>query len=80
MALLNIRRDPETGQWIAPTEIAANAFGMLQGIGGAVAGIIASSRLSNINSETIPLSGVAIPVGLSILGTVAASLFIPGGF
>lgn len=79
MALLNIRRDPGTGQIVAPTEIAANAFGLLQGIGGAVAGIIASARLSNVSSDTIPLAGVVIPVGLSIAGTIVASTFIPGG-
>lgn len=80
MALLNIRRDPDSGNIVLPTEIAANAFGILQGIGGGLAGIIAGARLANVPNDDIRLSGVLIPVGLSIAGTVAAALFIPGGF
>lgn len=79
MAILGIHRSPSSGRIVAPTEIAANAFGMLQGIGGALAGLVASKRLSKVPSDTIPLSGIVIPVGLSILGTVAASFLVPRG-
>ena len=62
-----------------PTEQAAVAFGLLAGVGGGAAQLIAGRRLSGVNSETIPTRNLLIPVLVGGASTAAAAFLLPAG-
>lgn len=77
MAVLGIQ--PGTGPlgYTIPTEVAATAFGLMAGIGGAAAQLIAGGRLSNVGDDRIRVSRLLIPAGLGIIATAAGALLLP---
>ena len=77
MAILGITRDPSSGELVLPTEIATTAWGLLGGIGGGLAQIVVSKRLSQIGSDNIGLSSLAVPVLASFAGTVLGAFLVP---
>jgi len=79
MAVLGLQQDKRGGGYTIPTETATTAFGLISGIGGGLAQILVSRSLSQRSSDRITLRDLAVPLGLSILGTVAAATLVPGG-
>jgi len=77
MAILGIQRDPQTGRVGLPTEVAATAFGLLMGVGGGVAQLIAGRRLSSVSGETINLSSFSIPLLAATVGAVGGAFLVP---
>ena len=60
-----------------PTEQAAVAFGLLAGVGGALAQVIAGRRLSEVSNDTIPVRNLAIPVLVGGGSTALAAFLLP---
>lgn len=79
MAILGIQRPEPGGTYQVPTEIAVTGFGLLAGVGGALAQIIASRRLSTITGETIPARRLLLATGLGAIGSVAGAFLVPSG-
>lgn len=77
MAILGVERDPTSGQLVLPTEIATTAWGLLGGIGGGLAQIVVSKRLSEIDKDSIGLSSLAVPIAASFAGTVLGAFLVP---
>jgi len=71
-----IQRSPSGGYQI-PTELATTAFGLLGGVAGGMAQLIVGRRLSNANSDTLPLYALGFPIGLSFIGTLAGAFLVP---
>lgn len=71
--LLNI----QDGQ--IPTEQASVAFGLLAGVGGGLAQVIAGRQLSNVPGDTIPIRSLALPIVLAGGSTALAAYLIPSG-
>jgi len=59
------------------TEQASVAFGLLAGVGGGIAQLIAGRRLSGVDSETIPTANLLIPVVVGGASTAAAAFLLP---
>lgn len=59
------------------TEMATTLFGLVAGVGGAIANLVAGGRLSDVTSDTIPLRTLAVPVGISIAASAGAAFLIP---
>jgi hypothetical protein len=79
MAVLGFLQTAPSGEYVVSNELAATAFGLLAGVGGGLAQLIAGQRLSKRNDGTIPLRTLAVPVGLSIAGTIAGAVLVPSG-
>lgn len=77
MAVLGIQPAPTGRGYTIPTEVAVTAFGLLGGVGGAVAQILASRRLSGLAADRVPLRRVIAAAGLGVVGTVAGALLVP---
>ena len=77
MAVLGIERDPQTGRVVLPTEVAATAFGLLMGVGGGVAQLIAGRRLSGVSGDTIGLRNFSIPLLAATVGAIGGAFLIP---
>lgn len=60
------------------TELAVNAFGLMSGSFGALAGLIAAKRLETYTDE-IPLGRLAVPVLVAGGSTVIGALLVPTG-
>lgn len=60
-----------------PTEQASVAFGLLAGIGGGIAQLIAGRRLSNLDTDTISVGQLALPVLLGGGSTALAAFLLP---
>jgi len=63
-----------------PTETAVTMFAIASGVGGALSQLLAANKLSTTSAESIPLTRLALPVGLSIAGAVVGAALLPGEF
>jgi len=63
-----------------PTETAVTMFAIASGVGGALSQLLAANKLSTTSEESIPLTRLALPVGLSIAGAVVGAALLPGEF
>jgi len=61
------------------TEFGTTLFGLVAGVGGAIANLVAGQRLSGISGDTISLRSIALPVGISIAASAGAAFLLPGG-
>jgi len=59
------------------TEQASVAFGLLAGVGGGLAQLIAGRRLSNVTGETVKTTSLLLPVLVGGLSTAAAAFLLP---
>lgn len=78
MAVLGIPLQASSSGYTIPTETATTAFGLIGGIGGGLAQIIVSRNLSERTGDRVRIRDLAIPIGLSIVGTVVAATLVPG--
>lgn len=65
-------------QQTIPTEFAVNAFGLVSGAFGALAGLVAANRLAQ-RERTIPIRDLVIPVVVAGSSTVLGALLLPAG-
>lgn len=80
MAILeafHLRKDNSMGQWVIPTELAITSFGLLAGVGGGLAQLIASNRLSQLDSRELPIRKLLLPVVLGGGSTALAAFLLP---
>jgi hypothetical protein len=59
------------------TEQAAVSFGILAGVGGTLAQLVAGKRLSDTGTDTIPLRNLLIPTIVGGGSTLAAAFLVP---
>lgn len=62
------------------TETAVTMFAIASGVGGAVSQLLAANKLSTTGRDTIPVSHLALPVGLATIGAIAGAALLPGEF
>jgi hypothetical protein len=79
MAILGIQPARTGRGYTMPTEVAVTAFGLLGGVGGALAQILASRRLSTLSTDRISVQRVIAGAALGAVGTVAGALLVPTG-
>lgn len=80
MAILeafHLRKSSSMGQWVIPTELAITSFGLLAGVGGGLAQLIASNRLSQLDSREMPIRKLILPVVLGGGSTALAAFLLP---
>jgi len=77
MAMLGIQRTPDGGDVIVPTELATTLFGILGGIGGALAQLVAGQRLSTVEGEGVSGKALMPSILVNIAGTVASAFLVP---
>jgi len=77
MAVLGIQPALSGGGYTIPTETAATAFGLLAGVAGGLAQIVAGNRLSQVRGDRIKVRDLALPVAIGGLSTVVGALIIP---
>lgn len=61
------------------TENALTLYTTLAGIGGFLANIIASSLISTVEGETVPIGSIILPIAVQITGAVVAAGTFPSG-
>jgi len=79
MATLGIRPAAQGFGYTVPTEVAVTAFGLLGGVGGALAQIVASRRLTTLDDDRIRARRVLAGAVVGGVGTVAGALLVPSG-
>jgi Na+-translocating ferredoxin:NAD+ oxidoreductase RnfA subunit len=77
MAVLGLVQYNSDGVPQITTELATTMFGIVGGVGSALAQIIVSKRLDRVDSDQIPARYLTVPVAVSIVGTVLGSMLIP---
>lgn len=77
MAVLGVTRDSQTGQILLPTEVAATAFGLVMGVGGGVAQLLAGRRLSGVSGDRVSLRSFALPFVASTVGAIGGAYLLP---
>lgn len=76
-SLVGLEPNPDGSGYVVPTELATVSFGLLAGIGGGLAQLIASRRLSGVSNRHIKLSSLALPVILGGGSTALAAYLLP---
>lgn len=77
MAILGIQRDSSGSGWVVPTEIAATGVGLVMGIGGGLAQLLFSNRLSEVSGSTVSLASMLIPALGGLVGAVGGVFLAP---
>lgn len=75
----DIRTSAIRAQQTIPTETAVAAFSILTGIGSAISNVVAGTRLSGLETRSLHVSEMALPVGVIIAGSIAGAFLMPGG-
>lgn len=79
MAILGIQRASGGGGWVVPTELAATGVGLVMGVGGGVAQLLYSNRLSDVSGSNVSLTSMLVPAVGGLVGAVGGALFAPMG-
>lgn len=79
MAVLGIQPMVGGGGYTMPTENAATIFGILAGVGNAVAGLIASENLTTIGDDRVQIRRLLPGLAVVAIGSVIGGLLSPGG-
>lgn len=59
------------------TEQAVSSFSLLAGVGGAAAQLIAGQRLSRLDADKLPVTKMALPLGISIMASAGSAFLLP---
>lgn len=61
------------------TELATTAFGLVAGVFGGIAGLIAARKLEGV-SGPIPIGSLGVPLAVAGVSTVIGAFLLPGSF
>lgn len=73
----SVRRSSITANQAVSTEAAVSVFAILAGVGNGIAQLLGGYRLSGVPGDTIPLSDLAVPIGVSVVGAIAGAALLP---
>lgn len=79
MTVLGIQPVSNGRGYTINTETAATVFGLLAGVAGGVAQIVAGRNLAGLSTDRVRLRSLGVPLALGAAGSIAGALLVPGG-